>query len=617
MTLGTFKLNIDNHHESHKLTICIIEILEGNTKESSSVNAKFQDLMETFLNHLRGDDLKNWGLSLLIPCPNDASTQATQILNNLKISFDTIELSHKHSHSDHNHAAKRIIFPSGNRADKQLEEKSEQSAYDYAISYSDVVLILDASENKSNAENKIKSIIKNSLCLGKPILEINSKGSITLLTTQMVPNLELALIKHGLIHKELIAQYGREVSAENITTDIINGIKNSLENYSDIDRTLIGGRFVKLSGRIDAAISTLFSGFKWAELVKALKKNPLNIYYGVGITDLPEEQRRNHPIREMDHLKTVFSKYDIAANYFSGIYRDGNWILYFLSAFAVFSAVSGAISLGGSINIWLWALAECLCIAGIIFLVLASKKHKYHRRWLFNRFYAETIRYARVGLPFLVVPYCLKNFHYGLDNYLSHGKDSSSEDDLTSVHGHLKLNQVARLIMDAGLPEALARKPYNPAAHFNDLVNYSRLILSDQIQFHKKTFHRNEKIAHSLHKISFYCFALTVIGIAGHFVIHSDIWLIFTAALPALAGAIHGLVTQNEYERVSQISSVTFSRLNATLETIQDTISWKNLDDTERFLKLQLLMEDAIEVMSGSAQSWQEIIQDRETTLPA
>jgi hypothetical protein len=617
MTRGTMKLNIDNHHGSHKLTICILEIHEGNANESSLVNAKLQDLMETFLNHLRRDDLKNWGLSPLIPCPNDASTQATQILNNLKISYDTIELSNKHNHSDHNHAAKRIIFPSGNGADKQLEEKSEQSAYDYAISYSDVVLILDASEDKSNAENKIKALIRNSLCLGKPILEINSKGSITLLTAQMVPNLELALIKHGLIHKELIAQYGREFSAENITTDIFNGIKNSLENYSDIDRTLKGGRFVKLSGRIDAAISTLFSGFKWAELVKALKKNPLNIYYGVGITDLPEEQRGNHPIREMDHLKTAFSKYDIAANYFSGIYRDGNWILYFLSAFAVFSAVSGAISLGGSINIWLWALAECLCIAGIIFLVLASKKHKYHRRWLFNRFYAETIRYARVGLPFLVVPYCLKNFHYGLDNFLSHGKDSLSEDDLTSVHGHLKLNQVARLIMDAGLPEALARKPYNPAAHFDDLVNYSRLILSDQIQFHKKTFHRNEKIAHSLHKISFYCFALTVIGIAGHFIIHSDIWLIFTAALPALAGAIHGLVTQNEYERVSQISSVAFSRLNAMLETIQNTVSWKNLDETERFLKLQLLMEDAIEVMSGSAQSWQEIIQGRETTLPA
>ena len=616
-TRGTFKLNIDNHHERHKLTICILEIHEGNTKESSLVNAKLKELMETFLNHLRRDDLKNWGLGLLIPCPNNASTQATQILNNLKISYDTIELSHKHNHSDHNHAAKRIIFPSGNGENKQLEKKSEQSAYDYAISYSDVVLILDASENKSNDENNIKALIRNSLCLGKPILEVNSKGSISLLTAQMVPNLELALIKHGLIHQELIAQYGREVSAENITLDILNGIKNSLEEFGGIDSSLKRGRLVKFSGRIDAAITTLFSGFKWTELVKALKKNPLNIYYGVGITDLPEEQRGNHPIREMDHLKIAFSKYDIAANYFSGIYRDGNWILYFLSAFAVFSAVSGAISLGGSINIWLWALAECLCIAGIIFLVLASKKYKYHRRWLFNRFYAETIRYARVGLPFLVIPYCLKNSHYGLDDFLSHSKDNSSEDEPTSAHSHLKLNQVMRLIMDAGLPETLTKKPYNPAAHFDDLVNYSKLILSDQVQFHKKTFHRNEMIAHSLHKISFYCFALTVLGIAGHFIIHSGVWLIFTAALPALAGAIHGLVTQNEYEKISQISSVAFSKLSATLEEIQNTASWKNLGDTDRFLKLQLLMEDAIEVMSGSAQSWQEIIQGRETTLPA
>lgn len=616
-TRGTFKLNIDNHRERHKLTICILEIHEGNTKESPLANEKLKELMEEFLNHLKRDDLKNWGLALLMPCPNNVRTPATQTLDNLKISYDTIELSHKHNHSDHNHAIKRIIFPAGNGENKQLEEKLEQSAYDYAISYSDIVLILDTSEYKSNVANRIKALIKNALCLGKPILEVNSKGSISLLTAQMIPNLELALIKNGLIHKELIVQYGIEVSAVDITTDIFSGIKNSLEKLSGIDRTLERKWFIKFSGRIDATISTLFGGFKWTEIVKALKKNPLNVYYGVGVADLPQEQRGSHPIREMDHLKTAFSKYDIAANYFSGIYRDGNWILYFFSAFAVFSAVSGAISLGGSINIWLWALAECLCIAGIIFLVLTSKKHKYHRRWLFNRFYAETIRYARVGLPFLVVPYCLKNFHYGLDNFLTRRKDNSSEDDLTSVNGNLNLHQVTRLIMDAGLPASLTRGPYNPAAHFGDLVNYSKLILSDQIQFHKKTFHRNEKIAHSLHKISFYCFALTVLGIAGHFIIHSDIWLIFTAALPALAGAIHGLVTQNEYERVSQISSVAFSRLSTTLETIQNTVAWKNLDDTERFLKLQLLMEDAIEVMSGSAQSWQEIIQGRETTLPA
>lgn len=617
-------MNSNIHYESHQLTICVLEIHEDDSKESSSVNVKLQELMETFLNHLRKDHFKNWGLNLLLPCPNKASTQAIQTFNSLGISYDTIELSHKHSDSNsgQNYAGKRIVFPSGDGEDRQLEENSEQSAYDYAISYSDVVLIVNTTENKSKVENKIRTLIRKSLCLGKPILEVHSNGYISLLTAQMVPSLELALIKHGLIHKDLITQYSKEVLAENIVLDILDGIKNSLGTFSDIDKIVERNWWVKFSGRIDAVISTLFSGFKWTELVKALKKNPLNVYYGVGIADLPKEQKSKHPICEMDHMKDAFSKYDVAANYFSGIYRDGNWILYFLSAFAVFSAVAGAISLGGSINIWFWALAECLCIAGIIFLVLASKKQKYHRRWLFNRFYAETIRYARVGLPFLVVPYCLKNFHYGLDNFLSDDKHGSNEDDLTSddltsVHGQLKLNQVARLIIDSGLPETLTREPYNPADHFNDLVNYSRLILSEQIHFHKKTFHRNEKIAHSLHKISFYCFALTVIGIAGHFVIHSDIWLIFTAALPALAGAIHGLVTQNEYERVSQISSLAFLRLSETLETVQNSVSWKNLGDTERFLKLQLLMEDAIEVMSGSAQSWQEIIQGRETTLPA
>jgi hypothetical protein len=623
-------MNNNNLLNNHWLTICCVQIDANDSENSPIVNSKFQLLMEEFLRLLARDDLKDWSLNALIPQVNKGNIQTLHTLDNLGIPYDTLELSNNYSDKESSLARKKILFPAANSNNERLEERLEQSVFDFSISFCDVVLLINQSDDKSRGNNKHNRFIKDSLFLGKPILEVNSKGSISLLTSSMIQNLDLALLRNGLIDKDLITEYGQKVSIENITLAILNGIKDSFRKHSDIDRVPTNTKFVKYAGRLDAVISTLFSGFKWSDLVKAIKKNPPNVYYGVAINDLPEAHKNEHPISELNNLKKEFSRFDIAANYFSGLYRDANWILYFFSAFAVFAAVSGAISLGGEFNVWLWALAESLSIAGIIALVLISKKQKFHRRWLFSRFYAETIRYARVGLPFLIIPYCLKNLHYGLDKFLSHEESTSSktytkshdvhvidEDELTSVNGHLKLNLIARLLIDAGLPQSLTKRPYNPADHFHELAKYAQLILSDQINFHRKTFHRNEKIAHNLHKISFYCFILTVFGIAGHFIVHSDLWLIFTAALPALAGAIHGLVTQNEYERVAQISCSAYTRLSETLDMVKNKSSWINLSDTERFLKLQLLMDDAIEVMSGSAQSWQEIIQGRDTSLPA
>ena len=214
---------------------------------------------------------------------------------------------------------------------------------------------------------------------------------------------------------------------------------------------------------------------------------------------MSEGHKDRHPIKEPGELGKSFSDFDIAANYYSGCYRDTNWLLYSLSAFAVFAAVAGGISLGGEAHSWLWSLAECVSILGMVSLVWLAKTRRFHQNWLTNRFCAEVIRYARVGLPFLLVPYGLKQVIN-----LSSSRDSAIP-EMVRVH---------RLLIDSGLPHPSKEKTYVPLNHFDELVEYAIYILSDQMNFHKKTSHRNHHMAHRMHQISYYCFFLTVCAIS-------------------------------------------------------------------------------------------------------
>jgi hypothetical protein len=353
---------------------------------------------------------------------------------------------------------------------------------------------------------------------------------------------------------------------------------------------------------LDALLTAIFSSFKWIDIKKGIRKNPFNEYYGVSVEDLPKHYRTQHPIAEPNSLRSAFANFDKTANFYSGLYRDINWIVYSLSAFSVFSAIAGAITLAGSSLIW--TITEVVAISLVIFSVLFAKKYEVHEQWLSNRFRAESIRYSRVCLPFLLAPSTMK--------YVSlNTNDHESVDSLDD----LKL--VIRLMIDSGITRSKNNDFYTPSDHFDQLRNYALYILEGQINFHKRTAHRNLHIAHNLDNMSLVFFALTGIAIIGHFVVHSDYWLLLTTALPALAGAIHGLATQNEFERIGQISIVTHEQLFAAQSALENDYRWSDLDDAQRFLRIQYLVKSAVDVMAGSARSWQDIVVGRATNLPA
>jgi hypothetical protein len=84
-------------------------------------------------------------------------------------------------------------------------------------------------------------------------------------------------------------------------------------------------------------------------------------------------------------------------------------------------------------------------------------------------------------------------------------------------------------------------------------------LLTSQILYHRKTAGRYASIEGKLHMTTIVLFALAVYGCLAHafhwipFVGWFAPWsLIFTAALPALAAALHGIATHAEFPRLER-----------------------------------------------------------------
>ena len=594
----------NNFKSHHQLTICFAASKDTlRSDEYLAINIGFNNFLKALLDEISSKG-PQWSSKLILPHPDRLPDVFINSIACGEVPVDIIALSGNNiSHLD-KITKKRVNYPSSNNANELLDKKSYQLSCNLAVGYSDFVLIGCKGGGYSEEDVVVNSLISEAVRIGKPIITIESQDLVSLLLPQSVPDWEISILNGKPVSKSLFARYSQKISINEVAILLLGNIiqsSNFSEDIKTISNSFLMGRFV---GKLDSFIVSLFSDFGLKGLANQFRKNLFVEYYGVSSSELPEEHKKNHPIEEPNKFKVNFALYDVRANYFSGCYRDINWILYALSAFAVFAAIAGAISLGGLGNSWVWAVAELLSILGVVFLVLLAKKHKYHERWLTNRFCAELIRYARVGLPFLLVPYSFRS----ITKYQTSGNNYENSSELCEMN---------RLFIDSGLPCSPKDKAYDPSNHFNELVFYACHILKDQMLFHKKTCDRNHKTVHKLHKISFYCFIFTLIAIFGHFVVHSELWLIFTAALPAFAASIHGLVSQNEYHRIAQISNVTCSKLESILGVIENHSIWQGLDNTERFFQLQSIMQDAVEIMSNSIQSWQEINQGRATTLPS
>lgn len=589
--------------KNHKLTTLVIGAHDVLIHQSDLVSIRanldcFLSGIDTFLNST--SSYADWSLRVISGNSTDFDVVCRDVCDSNHILYDLLCLNAVTTHVGR--AEKLVIYPVTDGSSATTRKQIRATRDELGICFSDMVILLTNTDLQDGENIELFEVAKDALLFGRLVVLMDTSQILKVLDPECLPVTEMTVLGQGSIDHKFVQRYAKNYSIDSIHSIFDHLDLISHDYHAELKKVLPESRIRKLSGRFDALMTAMYSGFRWEDIKKGIRKNPFSEYYGVSVEDLPAQCGNLHPITEPDSLKSAFAKFDKAANFFSGLYRDINWVVYSSSAFAVFSAIAGALALTGSDLIW--AIAEVFAISIVIFLVMFSKKYEVHEQWLSNRFRAESIRYSRVCLPFLLSPSTMKYVPLRTRN-------------LEVADGLDDLKLVRRLMIDSGLSRPRSNDSYIPSDHFDQLKDYALHILEGQMNFHKRTAHRNHEIAHNLHRMSFICFALTGVAIIGHFVVHSDYWLLLTAALPALAGAIHGLATQNEFERIGQISIVTYEQLVESHSALAINDRWNDLDEAQRFLQMQWLIKDAVDVMAGSARSWQDIVVGRATTLPA
>ncbi len=479
--------------------------------------------------------------------------------------------------------------------------------------FSDILLwIGDALDDQSN--HKVK-LLRDTILEGKTVIWLHSDNKYSILDYRLLDEPHRLLLSTSddcqSVIKALFVDYdislleqeirfiANPLHAFNKKAAIEPSLKILHEYFTDTAPNSLSHQF---SGRVDKSLRAVISlkGFFGALFSKTKPS-----WYGVNIADNLVETGCH--IKEPRQLWERFIWSDQRANVAAGFHRDVTWCLYLLSTLAVFSAVAGVIDLG-AIPDWFWPVTELFAIAVLLVSYSMAARLNLHGKWLFHRFIAEQIRYTRLGFPLLT-------FQEPLLAPLRHTvqmKDGQIQTTLRSAETWL----FKRTVVASGLPHLAHKAIYQPDKICHELRDYVVNVITDQCSYHKNTYKTLHTIEHRLHLLTQLAFITTGLAVIGHFVIHAQWLLIFTAALPAFAAGIHGIVTMNEMGRVSQMSKHTHHQLLHLLECISRLDSL-HFDDARFFIQLRNITHEAASVMSNVNRQWQDLIEHQATALPA
>ena len=121
--------------------------------------------------------------------------------------------------------------------------------------------------------------------------------------------------------------------------------------------------------------------------------------------------------------------------------------------------------------------------------------------------------------------------------------------------------------------------------------------------------------AHRLQLATLLMFIMTTVAVLLHFVLHADWLLIFTAALPAIAAALHGIKVQLEFERLAA-SSKQMAAVLAEIVSAVEFASYSSETDYLQWLRLRSLIAGASTLLAGAANRWEDVVRHRRVGLP-
>lgn len=283
---------------------------------------------------------------------------------------------------------------------------------------------------------------------------------------------------------------------------------------------------------------------------------------------------------------------DKLANYAANAYRSSFLLNYLLSACAVLFALRAYFDEGRT---RFWVGMELGSITLIIALTTMGRLRRWHERWIDYRLLAEKLRQMR--FLFLI---SRVNMTDRLPEDEHHGNPRK-----TWVHWHFQA-----VLREAGLLGASFDPGYR-VAYRKLLTDYE---IRSQIDYHfqsSRKFHRIDRRVRSVGTSLF--FGTLLVCIVHLFdrrgVLHKHLTQL-AAALPAFGGALHGIVSQGDFNNVSRRSVAvgkTLTGIMARVDSAPDNLPSDPLGD---------FAERAASVMGEDLLDWRAHFQDKPLEYP-
>jgi hypothetical protein len=324
-----------------------------------------------------------------------------------------------------------------------------------------------------------------------------------------------------------------------------------------------------------------------------------------------EKLEPDRTVQASSPILSCFNTLDRSALYGAYIHRDLVSLEHIGAAFAVFAAVAGHIDLGMTflrdigwawLSVHIWGVAELITLVMVAAMVLRARNTELQDRWTACRLGAEQLRIALMSMPLLVLPSALATADKP-PPAKDHGRGRNE-----SQYGFLALAQVKRAVRDHGLPRV------DPAWTPAQAAEWVRLIVGDQIAYHRNNHAKLEQAEFGLRLLTQSIFALAVVAVVAHFWSESRLLILATAALPAFAAAIHGTGTRLGIVHRAALSG----DMEGSLTKIDEDLA-KAAEATpseEAWGTMRRLAFRAAEAMGGENTSWHGLVRRYRDDLP-
>lgn len=505
------------------------------------------------------------------------------------------------------HGAQRVVALGASRELQESDQRIIALRDQIALAFADMLVVVwDRKAARGQAGGTVR-LIMEAVNAGRPVVHVDVSGDCFVLASGAVPEDErLRLSTFDAPPEWLYANAARDLF-QPCTDDLL---RMEILRQLTYDKVAAGSEHGNAGGAPDGLDSPPVRGNYGERLLAVLHRRCSGIALALA-GRLPRRKpagNRSRPVaaRYGGSLSTVQSQFDAAANVGAKSHRGMTWLLYFLSSLAVFAAVGGAIDLWRGSTTHVWPLVELLALTLVMVFVLAWKRETERRPWLQYRFIAEQLRIVAGGAPFAVIPQAFLTPVYGRNHH-----------DASAGKVFWRLQRVLR---DAGLPANGDNMDLDfSCLSFHKLRNDIVALLDNQIDYQSNKRDDNSSIHKTLHTLTMVLFAAAFAAVIAHFLVHAEALLIATAFGPALAAAMHGIMTKLEIAREAHGAAAMAEELTLLKKAVEGLPPAANVHEIGlvQWLRLRDLAARALTTMAGENHRWLETVSAQKIEIPA